>query len=253
VKIEQNKKSFTHAAIAVNLSAFKILLEEDMIRDNEKMAVIFDLDGVIVDTGPFHKQSWYDLAEKYNFQMTDRLFYDTFGMQNHEIIPRLANDQVSEDRLKQMSDWKEQRYRQLIAGSVDPMDGVIELISDLKKSGFGLAIGTSAPKENLDLILENIDLRKYFDAYVIGPEVKNSKPAPDTFLLAAKKLSADASRSIVVEDALVGVKAAKAAKMKVVAVTTTTTREKLNSADLIVESLSELIAADFKDILKVPN
>lgn len=224
-----------------------------MTQDKEKRAVIFDLDGVIVDTGPYHKQSWYDLAKKYDFQMTDQLFYDTFGMQNHEIIPRLAGHQLSDEQLKQMADWKEHRYRQLIAGSVVPMDGVIELVSELKKSGFALAIGTSAPKENLDLILENIDLRKYFDAYVIGPEVENSKPASDTFVLAAKKLCVSPGLCVVVEDAVVGVKAAKAAKMSVVAVTTTTTREKLKSADLIVESLSELNAADFKNLLKDPN
>ena len=207
--------------------------------------VIFDLDGVIIDTGYFHKQSWYDLAEKEGFEMSDELFYTTFGMQNYQIIPKLAGKQVSRNEIGRMSDWKEQRYRELIAGKLQLLEGVEPLLENLKKRGFALAIGTSTPRANLDFMFEYISLADFFDAYVTGEEVVRGKPAPDTFLKAAEKLLLPADKCVVVEDAVAGVRAGKAAGMTVVAVTNTTDRAKLAEADLVVDSLTEVSAEDF--------
>ena len=216
-----------------------------MAKMDRFMAVIFDLDGVIIDTGPFHKQSWYDLAQREGFEMSDEFFYSTFGMQNYLIIPRLAGRQLPQDEITRMSNWKEKRYRDLIAGKLRLLPGVKELIESLKKSRFGLAIGSSAPQANLDFMFKHLPLRDYFDVCVTGEEVSRGKPAPDTFLKAAKKLSMPVDKCVVVEDAVVGVQAAKAADMKVVAVTNTTERANLAEADLIVDSLTELTADNF--------
>jgi beta-phosphoglucomutase len=215
----------------------------------DKQGVIFDLDGVIIDTGPFHKQSWYDLADKEGYVMSDELFYSTFGMQNDLIIPKLAGREVPQDRMERLSDWKEQRYRELVKGKLKLLDGVKPLIDDLKKHGFALAIGTSAPRANLDFMLEHIPLGDRFDVYVTGEEVASGKPAPDAFLKAAEKLSLPASKCVVVEDAVVGIQAAKAAGMPVVAVTNTTERDNLVQADLIVDSLTELNAKNFAALI----
>ena len=214
-----------------------------------KQGVIFDLDGVIIDTGPFHKQSWYDLADKEGYVMSDELFYSTFGMQNDLIIPKLAGREVPRNRMERLSDWKEQRYRELVKGKLKLLDGVKPLIDDLKKHGFALAIGTSAPRANLDFMLEHIPLGDCFDVYVTGEEVTSGKPAPDTFLKAAEKLSLHTSKCVVVEDAVVGIQAAKAAGMPVVAVTNTTERDNLVQADLIVDSLTELNAENFAALI----
>ena len=216
-----------------------------MVKLCDKRGVIFDLDGVIIDTGPFHNQSWYDLAGREGFEMSDELFYSTFGMQNCLIIPRLAARRVSQDEIGRMSDWKEQRYRELITGKLQLLDGVKELIDSLKKSNFAIAIGTSAPRANLDFMFEHLPLRDSFDALVTGEEVTSGKPAPDTFLKATGKLSIPADKCVVVEDAVPGVRAARAAGMKVVAVTNTTERANLTEADIIVDSLAELTAEDF--------
>jgi len=210
--------------------------------------VIFDLDGVIVDTGSFHRQSWYDLAEKEGFVMSDELFYSTFGMQNYQIIPKLACKQVSRNEIDRMSDWKEKRYRELVAGKLQLLDGVKMLLEDLKSHGFALAIGTSTPRINLDFMFEHITLSGFFDAYVTGEEVVNSKPAPDTFLKASEKLSIPPDKCVVVEDAVAGIQAGKAAGMAVVAVTNTTDRARLAQADLVVDSLTELGAENFIEL-----
>jgi beta-phosphoglucomutase len=216
-----------------------------------QMAVIFDLDGVLVDTGLFHKQSWYDLAEREGFQMTDKIFYATFGMQNYQIIPMLVGGELpTSEEIDRMSDWKEQRYRELIAGRMELLPGVKMLIDDLKNNGFLLAVGTSAPKKNLDFMLDNTSLQNSFDACVTGEEVSNGKPAPETFLKAAQKLAVATSDCVVVEDAVHGVQAGKAARMVVVAVTTTSSKAELAEADMIVDSLGQINAGDFIKLLR---
>jgi beta-phosphoglucomutase len=220
-----------------------------MTEDNSRMGVIFDLDGVLVDTGWAHKQSWYDLAEREDFNMSDEFFSNTFGMRNDKIIPLLTGLDVTSERVNQLSDWKEQRYRDIIAEKLTLPAGVGELLDDLKGGGFLLAVGSSAPKANLNLCLERVRIRDYFDACVSGEEVVEGKPAPETFLKAARKLELSPGCCVVVEDAVQGVEAGQAAGMPVVAVTTTRDRAALSAANMIVNSLGELKAKDFASLL----
>jgi beta-phosphoglucomutase len=220
-----------------------------MTDGNRGKGVIFDLDGVLVNTGEFHRRSWYDLAQREGFEMSDELFYSTFGMQNYQIIPMLVGREVTAEELERLSEWKESRYRELISGKLKLLDGVKELIEDLKRAGFLLAIGTSTPLVNLEFMLENVPVDGWFDVYVTGEDVKRGKPEPDTFIMAAEKLSLPRENCVVVEDAVQGVAAGKAAGMAVVAVTTTRERKELAEADLIVDSLAELKAEDFEKLL----
>jgi len=217
----------------------------------EKRGVLFDMDGVLIDTGELHRLSWYALAEAEDFEMTDEIFYGTFGMQNHEILPLLVPGILPEE-LQRMARWKEAKYRELAHDRLTLLPGAEKLLQGLKEASFSLAIGTSTPKVNLDFVLEKLPMRQYFDGFVTGEEVVNSKPAPDTFLKAAEKLGLPSHRCIVVEDALQGVQAGKAALMRVVAVTTTRSREDLQQAspDRIVDSLEELEAQDFLKLLE---
>jgi beta-phosphoglucomutase len=221
-----------------------------MTEYDNQMGVIFDLDGVLVDTGWAHRQSWYDLAEKEGYSMTDEFFYSTFGMQNYQIIPMLLGRNALSEEIDRLSDWKEQRYRDIIKEKLTPAEGAKSLLIDLKKERFLLAVGSSAPRANLELVLDCTDLRDYFDAYVTGQDVTRGKPAPDTFLKAAEKLSLNTNRCVVVEDAVQGIEAGKAAGMGVVAVTTTRSRADLVGADIIVDSLTQLRARQFIELLR---
>ena len=224
-----------------------------MTTPKNKMGVIFDLDGVLIDTAEFHKQSWFDLAEKEGFEMTSEFFYETFGMQNYQITPILAKRDLSPEEVDRLSKWKEQRYRDLIEDAQILAAGADALLADLKRHGFLLAIGSSAPRTNMDFVLERIGVAHYFDALVVGEDAKNGKPAPDTFLKAAEKLSLPPDRCVVVEDAVAGVQAAKSAGMSVIALTTTRPRKDLTQADLIADSLNQLKPDDFINLIENPN
>lgn len=217
----------------------------------DNKGVIFDMDGVLINTGEFHKQSWYDLAEREGFAMTDEFFNDTFGMQNYQIIPRLAGRRMSREEIDKLADWKEQRFRDLIDenGKLPLMDGMEELIRGLKQSGFKLAIGTSTPAENLKFLLEHMPVHGEFDALVSSEDVENSKPAPDTFLKAAEKLNLPPQSCVVVEDAIIGVQAGKAGGMKVIAVATTRKKEELHEADIVFDTPGDVTVSDFEKLL----
>jgi beta-phosphoglucomutase len=210
---------------------------------------IFDMDGVIVDTGWAHKQAWVEFAHTHGAQCTDEFFLRTFGMQNYQIIPLMLGHEVSPEDLEAMGDWKEQRYRQIVAQGLTPAQGLVDLLADLKAHGFRIAVGSSAPKANIDLVLDRLGMRRSFDAIVYGDMVSRGKPAPDTFLAAARMLDVPPAQCVVVEDAVPGVQAGKAAGMAVVAITTTRTRQDLGQADLVIDRFAEATAEDFVKLL----
>ena len=219
-----------------------------MVSCDGKLGVIFDFDGVLVDSGWAHRQAWYDLAETEGLEMSDAFFSATFGMQNDTILPMMRPG-ISVDEVQRLSDWKEQRYRELVQRRPEPAEGVMALLDDLKANGFRIAIGSSAPRANVEVFSEALQLDRYVDARVTKEQVSEGKPSPQTFLKAAEALSLPPASCAVVEDAVHGVEAGKAGGMRVVAVTTTRVREELGLADRVVDSLAELNAEDFLTLL----
>ncbi|MFA0759429.1 MAG: hypothetical protein PVTTEEND_001822 [Candidatus Fervidibacter sp.] len=202
---------------------------------------LFDLDGVLIDSSPFHFASWVKLGEEIGFTMTPELFRQTFGRRNDAILRRFIPDATNE-QIAAWSERKEALYRQLAAGKLTPLPGARELVRALKGAGFRLAIASSTPRQNIAFALEQIGMADAFDALVGAEDVTKGKPDPEVFLTAAKRLGVPPERCIVFEDAIAGVIAAKRGGMKCVAVTTTNPRDALveAGADLVVDSLSEL-------------
>jgi beta-phosphoglucomutase len=206
---------------------------------------IFDMDGVIADTGWAHMRAWAEFSSEHGAAFTEEFFVRTFGMQNYQIIPLMLGREVSPRELQALGDWKEERYRQIVHQGVTAPEGLLPLLNDLRQHGFGIAVGSSGPKENVDLVLDKLEIRGFFDAVVYGGMVSRGKPAPDTFLAAGRMIEIPPSRCVVVEDAVPGVQAGKAAAMAVVAITTTRARQDLSQADLIIDRFTEVTAADF--------
>jgi beta-phosphoglucomutase family hydrolase len=202
---------------------------------------LFDLDGVLIDSSPFHFASWVKLGEEVGFTMTPELFRQTFGQRNYAILRRFFPD-ATDEQIAIWSERKEALYRQLAAGKLTPLKGAKELVRALKGAGFRLAIASSTPRQNIAFALEQIGMADVFDALVGAEDVTKGKPDPEVFLTAAKRLGVPPERCLVFEDAIAGVIAAKRGGMKCVAVTTTNPRDALveAGADLVVDSLSEL-------------
>jgi len=204
--------------------------------------VIFDMDGVLVDSYQPHLKSWQELARRHGLEMTEEQFAATFGRTSREIIRQLWGNQVAEGNVAAMDAEKESLYRDVLRADFPEMDGAEELIAALASAGFALAIGSSGPPENVEVVMERLPSSERFAATVHGREVSHGKPHPEVFLKAAEKLGVPANRCTVIEDAVPGVQAARSAEMACVALTGTTTREELSGAgaDLVVDSLRQL-------------
>jgi beta-phosphoglucomutase family hydrolase len=192
-------------------------------------AVIFDFDGVVIDSHEAHERSWFALAAELEQALTRETFVSTFGQRNESILPFLGwADEVDRERIQQLGDRKEGLYREILrAEGIEPLPGVVALLEDLKRAGIPCAIGTSTPRANVECVLEITGLGGFFQDIAASEDVSRGKPDPEVFLKAAAKLGAEPSTCVVIEDAHVGIRAAKAAGMKAVAVTTTHPAESL--------------------------
>ncbi|MEY3480301.1 MAG: hypothetical protein RIQ71_1076 [Verrucomicrobiota bacterium] len=203
-------------------------------------AVIFDWDGVVVDSSAHHERSWEILAAKRGLPLPADHFKRGFGKKNNVIIPDLgwSDDPARTDVL---ADEKEEIYRSLVREKgIDPLPGVRELLSELRARGIPCAIASSTGRANLDLPLDLMGLREFFQVIVSGEEVVHGKPDPSVFLLAAERLGLAPAECVVIEDALVGIEAGKRAGMPVIAVATTNPVEALGGADAAAPGMADL-------------
>jgi beta-phosphoglucomutase family hydrolase len=184
-------------------------------------AVIFDIDGTIVDNMHLHAEAFAVFAERHGLPLLtqeDRARLD--GRRNSEIFPILFKRDVARDEWLAYEHEKEGLYRELSRGRLAPMKGLQRLIERLKEDGIPMALATSAPKPNVTHTLAELDLTGAFAIIVRGDEVARGKPAPDVFIEAARRLGVDPADCLVFEDAPMGIEAAQAAGMRVVALTT---------------------------------
>ena len=201
--------------------------------------VLWDMDGVIVDTGEYHYRAWSHVLAEAGLPFSQEQFRATFGMNNIGILTLMFGRAPTASEITVMDDGKEQYFRELIRGDVRPLPGVRSWLVSLHEAGVRQAIASSAPPENIDFFVDELDLAEWFDARVSGTGMPG-KPAPDVFLTAARAIGLPPERCVVIEDAIPGVEAARRAGMKCIAVTTTNPAESLTAADVVVPSLAEL-------------
>jgi len=217
-------------------------------------AVIFDLDGVLIDSHDQHRESWFALAQEIGLPLSDEQFKRSFGMRNEMCIPEVFRwaEKHEGDQIQQWGDRKEELYRELLAsGGLHPLPGVVALLESLVDAGIPFGLGSSTSVKNIAVCFATTGLDKFFGSQYTGAEdVSRGKPHPDVFLEAARKLGVAPETCVVIEDAHVGVEAAVAGGMKVVAVTTTHPRESFVGlgAAMVVDSLVELDAETLRGL-----
>ncbi|MBA7502742.1 Phosphoglycolate phosphatase [subsurface metagenome] len=205
-----------------------------------KKTVLWDMDGVIANSGSFHFAAWQETFAKRGVNFTKKDFTKFFGIRNDFIIRNVLGEGLSEENVESIVQEKEASFREKAKGNIKPFPGVIKLLNTIKKGNFKQVLVSSAPKENIDLLNSELNLEGIFDCIVSGREVAESKPSPQISLLAAEKLGAEPKDCIVIEDSPFGVKAAKAAGMRCLAVTNTHPKQNLGEADKIVNSLEDI-------------
>jgi beta-phosphoglucomutase len=216
------------------------------------LGVIFDMDGVLVDSYRAHLDAWQRSAASYGLSMTEQEFARTFGRTSREIIEHLWPGKFENPAaIASFDAKKEAHYREIIRARFPEMSGASELIESLYRAGFKIAIGSSGPPENVEAVYQTIPNGELIEATVSGKDVKHGKPDPEVFLIAAQRLNLEPRRCAVVEDAPVGLQAARRARMTVIGLTGTADRKTLeDQADLVVDSLGALSPGIVTDLIR---
>jgi beta-phosphoglucomutase len=222
-------------------------------------AVIFDFDGVIVDTEPIHYQVFQQILEPLDMGYTWQEYTDTYmGFDDRDAFReafRTAGQPITQDRLQELINQKASLFEQVVARGVTPYPGVVELINELAAHGIPLAICSGALRSDIMPILEQLEIKHFFSQIVTADDLPQSKPHPASYLRAKEKLVTSFPEKLTpcsliyaIEDTPAGIQSAKGAGLCVVAVTNSYPANKLVQADATVQALVQLIGVDWKAV-----
>lgn len=218
--------------------------------DGRLGAVLWDLDGVIADTADYHYRAWQDVFGRRGVAFSREDFMRHFGQRHDTIIRFALGDDLLPEEFDAVTREKQEKYRRIVSDHIRPLPGAVELIKSLNDHRIKTAIASSAPPENIEIIIRGLGIADCFQALAWGTEVPEGKPSPQIFLRAAQKLGVEARNCVVIEDAIAGVAAAKKAGMKCIAVTNSHSRIDLKKADLIVSTLEEVSIGDLDRLFR---
>lgn len=210
------------------------------MNDNQSLALIFDMDGVIVENHEWHFRAWIEFCRQYGITLTQEEFYTKiFGGTNHDLLTRLFEGSLSNDDIERMGEEKEAIYREMYAPHIQPVPGVVEFIGLARDKGIKTALATSAPSSNVSFTLERTNLTGSFDVMVDSSHIKHGKPHPEIYLKAAALLNLEPRQCIVFEDSLSGITSALSAGCNVIGVATTLPAAELTMAHHIITDFTE--------------
>jgi beta-phosphoglucomutase family hydrolase len=218
------------------------------LKNREALGVIFDWDGVIIDSSRQHEESWERLAREEGRKLPSDHFTAGFGKKNEWIIPSLLAWSNQPEEITRLSLRKETLYREIVVErGLHALPGVVPFLEQLRAAGVPFCIGSSTHRENITTILGVVGLTGWFDGMVTAEDVTHGKPHPDVFLKAAAKINRRPTDCVVFEDAFAGIEAGKAGGIKVVGVATTHPAALLEGkADRVIHRLDELTVADLE-------
>ena len=206
-------------------------------------AVLFDMDGVVIDNLPYHVDAWLLYCERHGIHLTREIFYkDLNGLNSKDTFEWLLKREITREEIIEMEEEKEEIYRGFYKPFLSPAPGLMDFLALLKANGIKTALGTSAGPGNIDFILDGLGIRAVFDAVIGGAEVTKGKPDPEIYLRAAGLVHVSPEDCWVIEDSLQGIEAGLSAGMKVVGMTTSHSSQEL--------SHTHITSPDFVDLFQ---
>lgn len=204
-------------------------------------AVIFDMDGTMIDNTPFHREAWLEFCRRHNISLTEEEYMQKIsGSNNRAILNNLFGRELDQKEFEEFEQEKESLYRELYKPNLKEVPGFKLLLNDLFQKGLRIGVATTSPKENRIMAIETLNIKNFF-TFIAGPEhISQGKPHPEIYLLAAEKLGVEPDKCLVFEDTPSGVASAKGAGMTVIGVLTGHNREELNLADDYIKDFTEI-------------
>lgn len=204
-------------------------------------AVIFDMDGTMIDNSKYHNLAWEEFHKRHNISFNEAEFFKkTSGNRNDAILKIIFEREIKGKELEELGEEKEFIYRELFRPNFKAVNGIESFINKLISRGLKIGVATTSYYKNRVFILETLKLQDAFDIIVGEEHVSHGKPHPEIYLLAAKKLNVDPKECLAFEDSPAGVKSAKAAGMEVSGVLTAHNKEELSEADYFIKDFTEI-------------
>lgn len=218
---------------------------------SQEKAVIFDMDGVICHTNPFHSIAFKEFFAKRNIYPSEEEFEKhMYGKSNSYIMSHFFDRKIDGEELLQLEDEKEGLFREIYKNHIEPLSGFLNFFHDLKKESFKIGVATSAPMANLELIAGKLDLFPHFSSVFASENVTKHKPDPEVYLNSAKNLQVDPVNCLVFEDSFSGITAGLNAGMRVVAVLSSHSKEELPESHFYIRDYNEINATTVAEILR---
>jgi HAD superfamily hydrolase (TIGR01509 family) len=223
----------------------------DNYNKDHSFAVIFDMDGVIVDSNPYHRIALRKFCESYGYNLSDEeMKIKIFGRTNKDWLTRLFGRDLPAGELNRLEDEKERLFRELIEPDIEPVPGLLDFLRELKEQQITCAVATSAPPANVSFTLEKTGTAKFFRTIVDGNKVMHSKPHPEIYLKTARVIGFATHRCLVIEDSLSGIASAQEAGCPVIGITTTHSARELNHTRMVIKNFYEVGVEDLNGIFE---
>ena len=207
-------------------------------------AAIFDMDGVLVDSNPYHLQKWTELLKEHHVRFDEAaLPKQVLGPSNDITLRLFFGSPIAAEEISRLSEELEAKFRRAFGPHARPLPGLHSLLAECHTEGVLMAVASSAMAKNLDFVVDALELRPYFRCLVSGDEVSHSKPHPEIYLQTAQKLGIEPASCVAFEDSLVGIEAVKRAGMKCVAIASTFPLQELR-----VETRADLVVPGFEGL-----
>lgn len=217
-------------------------------------ALIFDMDGVLVDSNPFHLQKMVDLLTEHQIAFVrDELPMQVLGQRNDTIFRHFFGPDITIERCHSLSEELEARFRQSFGPHARPLDGLTELLNECDRAGVPMAVASSAMRKNVEFVVEALGFGRYFYHLVSGDEVSHAKPDPEIYLKSAERLGLEPGSCVAFEDSFPGIEAAKRSGMKCVGLASTFPFEALrekSGADWVVRSFREVSLLKLRELFR---